>query len=78
MAETLIRTDLSISCLLFALTWQNGAFWREMLFLPQVTEISLTGIRHGGIKSLRGTDPSGSTKGVSYRHNDSVGPLALS
>lgn len=29
-------------------------------------------------KSLRGTDPSGSTKGVSYRHNDSVGPLALS
>lgn len=52
MAETLIRTDLSISCLLFALTWQNGAFWREMLFLPQVTEISLTGIRHGGISPL--------------------------
>lgn len=65
MAEPLMKTDLNISCLLFALIGENGDFWTETLFPPRVTEINLT-------KSLRGTDPSASLKGASSRHDDTI------
>ena len=48
MDKPVIKTDPNTSSLLSTLIWQNGDFWRRMLFPSQATEITLKGILSGG------------------------------